>query len=122
MKRLIVGLALILLCAGILAKPVSPARARIAALAQLQRLDNGETLLPPRPLGEATSPLAWIFGLQPQGYIVVSADAELLAAVEAHRETIAAETLAKKLNAVPGSGEMDINGHPCDIQVEKFLE
>ncbi len=52
----------------------------------------------------------------------ISADAELLAAVEAHRETIAAETLAKKLNAVPGAGEMDINGHPCDIQVEKFLE
>lgn len=77
MKRLIVGLALILLCAGILAKPVSPARARIAALAQLQRLDHGETLLPPRPLGEATSPLAWIFGLQPQGYIVVSAADEL---------------------------------------------
>lgn len=77
MKRLIVGLTLILLCACVLAKPVSPARAESAARTQLQRLDRSETLLPPRPLGEATSPLAWIFGLQPQGYIVVSADDEL---------------------------------------------
>ncbi|MCB5246492.1 MAG: thiol protease/hemagglutinin PrtT [Candidatus Cloacimonetes bacterium] len=77
MKRLIPGLALILLCATIYADPVSLARAESAARAQLQRLDGSGTLLPPRPLGEETSPLAWVFGLEPQGYIVVSAADDL---------------------------------------------
>ena len=49
----------------------------------------------------------------------ISADAELLAAVEAHRETIAAETLAVQLEAVPGTGEIDINGHPCAIELDR---
>ena len=49
----------------------------------------------------------------------VSADPELLAAVEAHRETIAAETLAAKLEATAGTGEVDINGHLCSLRLAK---
>ena len=49
----------------------------------------------------------------------ISADAELLAAIEAHRDTIAAETLAEKLDAVPGAGEVDVNGHPCAIELDR---
>jgi len=49
----------------------------------------------------------------------ISGDAELLAAVAAHRETIAAETLAEKLDAAPGAGDVDVNGHPCAIQIER---
>lgn len=50
----------------------------------------------------------------------ISADAELLAAVAAHRETIAAETLAEKLEAVPGTGDVDVNGHLCVIDIAKL--
>ncbi len=77
MKKLLFGLALILLCACIYAESVSTAQAESVARAQLQRLEVSGTLLPPRPLGEVDSPLAWIFGLQPQGYIVVAAADDL---------------------------------------------
>lgn len=77
MKKLIFGLALILICASILAEPVNSARAEEAVLAQLSRLDFGGTISSTQPLGDANSPLAWVFALQPQGYIVVSADDEL---------------------------------------------
>ena len=50
----------------------------------------------------------------------ISADAELLAAVEAHRDVIAAETLAEKLDAVPGAGDVDVNGHGCAIELAKI--
>ena len=50
----------------------------------------------------------------------ISADAELLAAVAAHRDVIAAETLAEKLDAVPGTGDVDVNGHLCAIQIERL--
>ena len=49
----------------------------------------------------------------------ISGDAELLAAVAAHRETIAAETLAEQLEAVPGAGDVDVNGHGCAIELAK---
>ena len=49
----------------------------------------------------------------------ISADAELLAAVEAHRETIAAETLAEKLEVVPGAGDVDVNSHGCALEIAK---
>ncbi len=49
----------------------------------------------------------------------ISADAELLAAVEAHRDTIAAETLAEKLEAMQGAGDVDINGHLCALAIER---
>ena len=49
----------------------------------------------------------------------ISGDAELLAAVAAHRETIAAETLAEKLEAVPGAGDVDVNGHGCALEIAK---
>lgn len=51
--------------------------------------------------------------------LTISADSELLAAIEAHRETIAAETLATKLDAVSGAGEVDINGHRCAIDLDR---
>ena len=47
----------------------------------------------------------------------LSADPELLAAIETHRDTIAAETLAEQLEASPGVGDVDINGHPCAIEI-----
>ena len=50
----------------------------------------------------------------------ISSDAELLAAVAAHRETIAAETLAEKLDAVSGTGDVDVNGHLCAIDIAKL--
>ncbi len=50
----------------------------------------------------------------------IAADAELLAAVAAHRETIAAETLAEQLDAVPGAGEIDVNGHLCALDLAKI--
>ena len=49
----------------------------------------------------------------------ILADPELLAAIEAHRDVIAAETLATKLNAVSGAGDVDINGHLCAIELAK---
>jgi isoleucyl-tRNA synthetase len=49
----------------------------------------------------------------------ISGDAELLAAVAAHRETIAAETLAEKLETVPGAGDVDVNGHGCALEIAK---
>ena len=49
----------------------------------------------------------------------ISADAELLAAVEAHRDVIAAETLAEKLEAAQGAGDVDINGHLCALDLAK---
>ena len=49
----------------------------------------------------------------------ILADPELLAAIEVHREVIAAETLAEKLEAVPGTGEIDINGHLGAIELAK---
>lgn len=50
----------------------------------------------------------------------ISGDAELLAAVAAHRDVIAAETLAEKLEAVPGAGDVDVNGHPCAIELDRI--
>ena len=50
----------------------------------------------------------------------ISADAELLAAIEAHRDVIAAETLAGKLETAPGAGDVDVNGHLCSIQIERI--
>ncbi len=50
----------------------------------------------------------------------ISGDAELLAASAAHRETIAAETLAEKLETAPGTGDIDVNGHLCAIQIERL--
>jgi isoleucyl-tRNA synthetase len=47
------------------------------------------------------------------------ADADLLAAIDAHRDTLAAETLATTLDAAPGTGDIDINGHPCSIEIAK---
>ena len=52
--------------------------------------------------------------------LTISADADLLAAVAAHREVIAAETLAVKLDAVPGAGDIDINGHLCAIALDRI--
>ena len=52
--------------------------------------------------------------------LTIQADDELRAAVEAHREVIAAETLAEKLDAVPGTGDVDVNGHLCAIQIERL--
>ena len=49
----------------------------------------------------------------------ISGDAELLAAVAAHRETIAAETLAEKLETLPGAGDVDVNGHGCALDLVK---
>jgi len=49
----------------------------------------------------------------------IAADADLLAAVEAHRETIANETLAVELTTETGTGEVDINGHLCGIELKK---
>ena len=49
----------------------------------------------------------------------ISGDAELLAAVEAHRDVIAAETLAVKLDATSGVGDVDINGHLCAIEIAR---
>ena len=52
--------------------------------------------------------------------LTISADAELLAAVEAHRATIAAETLATTIDAVSGAGDVDVNGHLCAIALAKI--
>jgi len=49
----------------------------------------------------------------------IAADADLLAAIGAHRETLAAETLAVDLTAEAGTGEIDINGHACAIALKK---
>jgi isoleucyl-tRNA synthetase len=49
----------------------------------------------------------------------LSADDDLCAAIEAHREVIAAETLATKLDVVAGTGDIDINGHLCAIELSK---
>ena len=51
--------------------------------------------------------------------LTITGDADLLAAVEAHRELIAAETLAEKLTTIPGGGELEINGHPCGLALTK---
>jgi isoleucyl-tRNA synthetase len=50
----------------------------------------------------------------------ITGDADLLAAVEAHREMIAAETLAEKLTTAAGGGDLDINGHPCGLVLAKL--
>ena len=50
----------------------------------------------------------------------ITGDADLLAAVEAHREMIAAETLAEKLTTADGGGDLDINGHPCGLVLAKL--
>jgi len=49
----------------------------------------------------------------------IAANDELLSAIETHRDTIAAETLAVALDAIPGSGDIDINGHPCRIEIAR---
>ena len=49
----------------------------------------------------------------------ITADAELLAAVTTHHATIAAETLAINLTTARGTGDVDINGHPCAIELAK---
>ncbi len=49
----------------------------------------------------------------------ILADADLLAAIEAHRDTLAAETLAVELTAEAGTGEIDINGYLCAIELAK---
>ncbi len=77
MKKYIFALALILVCASFLATPVDSVRAEDAARVRLARLDFSGTLSTPQPLGDQTSPLAWVFELRPQGYIVVCADDEL---------------------------------------------
>jgi isoleucyl-tRNA synthetase len=51
--------------------------------------------------------------------LTIQADADLLAAIEAHRDTLAAETLATTLDAAPGTGDIDINGHPCSIDIRR---
>lgn len=51
--------------------------------------------------------------------LTITADAELVAAITAHRDTIAAETLAVKLTTAEGTGDIDINGHPCVITIAK---
>lgn len=51
--------------------------------------------------------------------LTISADEELLAAVKVHRDTLAAETLAVQIAAVPGNGDVDVNGHPCAIELAK---
>lgn len=49
----------------------------------------------------------------------ITADAELLAAVTTHHATITAETLAVNLTTARGTGDVDINGHPCAIELAK---
>jgi isoleucyl-tRNA synthetase len=49
----------------------------------------------------------------------ILADQELLAAVKAHCEVIAAETLAVKLETVSGAGDIDINGHLCALEISR---
>jgi hypothetical protein len=51
--------------------------------------------------------------------LAIAADPEILAAIEVHRDVIAAETLAEKLDAAPGSGDIDINGHLCAIEIQR---
>jgi len=48
----------------------------------------------------------------------IRAGDELLAAIEAHRDAIAAETLAAELIASAGGGDIDINGHACSIDLQ----
>jgi len=52
-------------------------------------------------------------------HLRIAANADLLAAIETHRETLAAETLATQLDATPGTGEIDINGHLCSIELSR---
>ena len=49
----------------------------------------------------------------------ISSDPEILSAVEAHRDAIAAETLAETLDCLAGSGEIEVNGHLCAIALAK---
>ena len=51
--------------------------------------------------------------------LTITADAELVAAITTHRDTIAAETLAVELTTADGTGDIDINGHPCAITIAK---
>jgi isoleucyl-tRNA synthetase len=55
--------------------------------------------------------------------LTIQADADLLAAIEAHQHTIIAETLvaARSLeySIGPGTGDIDINGHPCSIDIRR---
>ena len=48
----------------------------------------------------------------------IAADAELLAAIDASRDTLAAETLATRIDTSPGAGDVDINGHLCAIEIQ----
>ncbi len=52
-------------------------------------------------------------------HLQITGDDELLAAIDAHRATIMAETLAVSLETSPGTGDVDINGHPCSFQLQK---
>lgn len=52
-------------------------------------------------------------------HLQITGDDELLAAIDAHRATIMAETLAVSLKTSPGDGDVDINGHPCSFQLQK---
>ncbi|NLB66774.1 MAG: isoleucine--tRNA ligase [Lentisphaerae bacterium] len=51
--------------------------------------------------------------------LTIQAPPELLEAIQAHRDTIAAETLATTLETAEGTGPLDINGHPCAIHLQK---
>ena len=51
--------------------------------------------------------------------LTITADAELAAAITTHPDTIAAETLAVELTTADGTGDIDINGHPCAITIAK---
>lgn len=49
----------------------------------------------------------------------IRADADLVEAISAHQESIAAETLALDIRTVCGPGELDINSLKCSIEIEK---
>ncbi len=51
--------------------------------------------------------------------VAVSCDAEMKAALEAHRAYAAGEILADELVLADGAGDVDLNGHKTGIKVEK---
>ncbi|MDY0150446.1 MAG: DUF5915 domain-containing protein [Kiritimatiellia bacterium] len=51
--------------------------------------------------------------------LTITADAELVAAITTHRDTITAETLAVELTTAEGTGDIEINGHLCTIDIER---